>query len=154
MITEQDIENYFVKARSNLQVLTEDHHSKWRLGDAERWDVDQEKGIITWTFDDGVIVTAPCQIVGTYNIEAQTYLWAWENSSILDNLKDDAKGVLEFAKENEIDFLQQAQLECDEEAAWDLAALANLLADREGVYRGPAGPTVIFCTFGKVKISK
>ncbi len=154
MITEQDIENYFEKARNNLGILTEAHHNTWGLGDAERWDVDQEKGIITWTFDDGVVVTAPCQIVGTYNTEDQNYLWAWKNSSILEKLQEDAKVVLDFAKENEIDFLQEAQLECTQEAAWDLAALANLLADQQGVYRGPAGPTLIFFTFGEVKISK
>jgi len=153
-MTEQEIENYFEKARNNLQVLTEAHDTTWRLGSADRWDVDQEKGLIIWTFEDGVTVSAPCQIVGTYNTEDSTFLWAWENSSILKKLQQDAQSVLDFAKENEIDFLQDAQVECTEEAAWDLASLANLLCDQQGVYRGPAGPTLIFFTFGKVSISK
>ena len=153
-MTEQDIENYFEKARNNLDVLTEAHESTWKLGEADRWDVDQEKGLITWSFDNGMTVTASCQIAGTYNTKDQTYLWAWENESILDALKEDAKSVLEFAQENEIDFLQEAQLGCTEEAAWDLAALTNLLCDKQGVYRGPAGPTLVFFTFGEVRISK
>jgi hypothetical protein len=37
---------------------------------------------------------------------------------------------------------------------WHMAALANRLCERNGVYRGPAGTTFVFFTFGQVQLSK
>lgn len=153
MNEEIDIDSYIEKARNHLNALTEAHVATWGLGSAERWDANQEEGVITWSFSDGRTVSAPFQIMGTYNTLDQTYLWAWNNSSILDHLQEDAKAVLDFAKTHDIDFLQDRKVGCDEDAAWDLAALATLICDKQGVYRGPAGTTLVFITFGEVQIT-
>jgi len=154
MNSDFDIDTYIEKARNHLKALTAGHTATWGLGSSERWDADQEEGIISWSFLDGVVVSAPFQIVGTYNTNDETYLWAWDNPSILDHLKIDANAVLEFAKTHNVDFLQDRKVVCDEEAAWDLAALATLICDKQGVYRGPAGSTYVFITFGEVQIRK
>jgi hypothetical protein len=154
MNTEFDIDAYFEKASNHLAALNEVHQGTWNLGSAERWDADQETGIITWTFQDGVVVRAPFQIIGTYNTLDSTFLWAWDHPSIAEPVRKDAIAVQEFAKKHDIDFLLDRKIECDEGAAWDLAALATLVCDRQGAYRGPAGTTYVFMTFGNVEISK
>jgi hypothetical protein len=150
---EFDIDAYFEKANNHLAALTAAHDSAWNMGAAERWDADQETGILTWTFSNGVVVKAPFQIIGTYNTKDNTFLWGWDHPSVVEPLRQDAISVLEFAKQNHIEFLQDRKVECDEEAAWDLAAIASLVCDRQGVYRGPAGTTYVFMTFGNVEIS-
>jgi len=35
-----------------------------------------------------------------------------------------------------------------------MAALANRLCETNGVYRGPAGSTFVFFTFGEIEISQ
>ena len=67
-------------------------------------------------------------------------------------LRKDAEAVFALAKKHDLDFLQNRKVKCDEDAAWELAALATLLCDRQGAYRGPVGTTFIFMTFGEVKI--
>ncbi len=130
------------------------HQEIWQIGAADRWDVDQEIGNIWWTFSDGVIASAPVQIVGTYNSLDSTFLWAWDHPSILEPLRKDAQAVLAFAKANDVEFLCDRMIECSEDTAWNLVALATLIADRQGAYRGPTGATATFMTFGEVKISK
>ena len=46
------------------------------------------------------------------------------------------------------------KVSCSEDDAWGFAAVANRLANANGVYRGPSGTTLVFMTFGKVKLEK
>ncbi|WP_435827969.1 DUF6882 domain-containing protein [Nocardia asteroides] len=50
-------------------------HMSWGLGSADRWDLDQTTGLITWTFPDKT-ATAPAQIIGSHNPGAGTWMWA------------------------------------------------------------------------------
>ena len=149
-----DIEAQFEKAYNHLATLTQAHQDGWGLGTSDRWDVDMDAGTITWTFADGTIVTAPMQVVGTYNALDNTFLWGWDHPSVSEPLSRDAKAVLDFARKHDIDFLQNAKIECSEQDVWDYVALATLLCDRQGAYRGPADSTYLFMTFDKVSIQK
>jgi len=51
------------------------------------------------------------------------------------------------------DFTERKLL-CSEDDAWSLASVANRLAEANGVYRGKAGSTLIFMTFGSVRLQK
>ena len=46
------------------------------------------------------------------------------------------------------------QLECSEDEAWAFTALACHLCQAQGAYRGPAGPALVFMTFGEVTLSQ
>jgi len=132
---------YIEKASNHLKAQTQGHNQLWRLGEAERWDADLSLGKIIWTLNDGRVVTADIQVVGTYNTKDETFLWGWDHPSVPDELSMDAK-------------LLNRKVVCSETEAWEFSALANLLAEKQGVYRGPAGDTFVFFTFGEVEISK
>ncbi|NET48656.1 MAG: hypothetical protein F6K09_08000 [Merismopedia sp. SIO2A8] len=148
-----DIDQYFEKAINHLQSLTAAHEQMWRIGAAEHWDADQETGVLTWSYPD-VLVQADFQIIGTYSTLDNSFLWAWDHPSVVVPLTQDAQKVFEFGKIHNIDFLQWRKIECSEEQAWELTALATLVCDRQGAYRGAAGTTSIFMTFGDVSIAK
>ena len=148
-----DADAYVEKANSHLLALTEGHNAAWGIGSAERWEANQETGVISWKFNDGRVVEAPFQIVGTYNTKDGTFLWGWDHPSVKEPLSKDARRVLEFAKEHGIEFLQEREIECTEDAAWELTALATLICDRQGAYRGPAGTARVFMTFGEVMVT-
>jgi hypothetical protein len=38
--------------------------------------------------------------------------------------------------------------------AWRMTALANRLCGSNGAYRGPAGKTIVFMTFGEIQLEK
>jgi hypothetical protein len=149
-----DIDSYIEKANNHLATLTQAHQRTWRLGSADRWDADQETGVLTWTFSDGVTVSAPFQIVGTYNSLDGTFLWGWDHPSVVKTLRKDAQAVLDFARKHNVDFLQDRKVACSEDSAWELVALATLVCDRQGSYRGPSGTTLVFMTFGEVSIKR
>lgn len=63
------------RANNELQMRTQAAVDMWGLDNAS-WAVDLDIGTITFTNEEkGLIVTAPVQVVGTYNTEDGTWLW-------------------------------------------------------------------------------
>jgi hypothetical protein len=91
-------------------------HASWGCGTAQRWGLDQQTGLITWTFADKT-ATAPAQILASYNTASSTWLWAWANESILPAMSRDARGLRDWAQQHGHHSLTQAELPADAETA-------------------------------------
>jgi hypothetical protein len=136
-----------------LRRQTEAHQSVWHLGQAERWDFEQDRGELVFTFTD-VIARAPAQIIGTFSSAEGTWMWARANSSIAPSLARDSVRVREYGEKQRIRRLTTPGWPAAELDGWHMTALANRLCESNGAYRGPAGTTFVFFTFGKVQIGK
>lgn len=136
-----------------LQLQTSAHQNTWQFGTAERWDFDQDSGQLVFTFPDK-IATAPAQIIGSFDSRAGTWMWAWANPSLADTLKHDSLRVQTYGEQHGIRRLTTASWPAEESAAWEMTALAVRLCGANGAYRGPAGTTFVFLSFGKVQLIK
>lgn len=137
-----------------LKLKTQAHKEIWGLDKIERWDLSQDTGELVFSFADGAKAVCPAQIIGTYNSEDHTWLWAWANPSIDEKLKKVSLKVRTYGQENKIERLTKSKWVGTEEDAWAMAALAVKLGEEQGAYRGPAGTTLVFISFGEVKLSK
>jgi hypothetical protein len=137
-----------------LDLKTKGHVEAWDLDNIDRWDLNQDTGELLFSFADGLRAVAPAQIIGTYNSEDQTWLWAWANPSIDEKLRKDALKVREYGQKHRTEQLTKAKWKGTEKDAWAMAALAVKLCGEQGAYRGPAGSTYVFIAFGGVKLSK
>jgi hypothetical protein len=137
-----------------LELKTRGHVEAWGLDKIDRWDLNQDTGELLFSFADGLQAVAPAQIIGTYNSEDQTWLWAWANPSIDEKLRKDALKVREYGQKHRIEQLTKAKWRGTEKDAWAMTALAVKLCGEQGAYRGPAGSTNVFIAFGGVKLSK
>jgi hypothetical protein len=136
-----------------LRLQTEAHRSTWHFGDQQRWDFSQDTGELVFTFPEK-LVRAPAQVIGTFDGEATTWMWAWGNSSISESLAKDSLRVREYGKQHGIHRLTTASWPAQELDGWHMTALACRLYEANGAYRGPAGTTFVFFTFGKTKLTK
>ena len=141
------------KGMAELQAKTMGHQTGWGFGKAANWSLNLDQGDLIFTFKDGIVATCPAQIVGSLDTESGTWLWGWANPSIPEALQRDALRVKDYGHQHRIPRLTQAEWPCTEEEAWRLAALACLLCQAQGVYRGPAGTALVFISFGKVVLS-
>jgi hypothetical protein len=135
-----------------LRLKTMAHQQGWGFGKAARWDLDQSRGDLIFTFDK-VLATCPAQIIGSFDTADDSWLWAWANPSIDEPLKRDSLRVKEYGQQQQIDRLTSAEWSGDEDDAWEMAALACKLCQAQGAYRGPAGTAFVFMTFGEVTLS-
>lgn len=136
-----------------LRLQTEAHHSTWHFGEEECWDFSQDTGELVFTFPD-MVVSAPAQIIGTFDSRKDSWMWGWANSSISDSLTRDSVRVREYGEQHHIPRLTTPTWSGEEMTGWQMAALANRLCETNGVYRGPAGTTFVYFTFGEVQLSK
>jgi hypothetical protein len=148
-----DFDTLLTQSIEELRLKTAGHDAGWGLGEAD-WSVDQDQGAIVFTRADEITATAPVQIIGTYNSEDGTWLWGWDHPSVVPALQEHAKRVRDYGKQHGIKRLTKRKLACSDDEAWELAAVACKLCDAQGAYRGPAGTTFVFMTFGEVTLSK
>jgi hypothetical protein len=141
------------RGTNELQTNRAFQESAFKISQAA-WDVDQDRGVIRFQSPDGIIAVAPVQILGTYNAADGTWLWAWSNPSIAPALAQQAAGMRVLGQQNSLAELTTATLTCDEAHCWDFIAAATAMNNAQGAYRGMAGDTAVFMTFGAVTLSK
>lgn len=147
-----DLENYIAASMQGLRIQTEAHHNTWGIGEAERWNVDQDSGQIWWTFADGRVATAAVQIIGTYNPQNNSFLWAWDHPSVVPALREHAGLVKAFGQQHGIDKYTMGMVNVTENEAWEFVAVANRLANANGGYRADAGGPLVFMTYGTISL--
>jgi hypothetical protein len=138
----------------HLRALTAGHQGAWHFGDEDQWDFNQDNGDLVFTFANGTIATCPAQILSTFNLDDNTWLWAWANPSIGDALINDSLKVKAHGEQHDFAKLSTEKWSGSEDDAWGVAAIASKLCDSQGAYRGPAGSTLVFFTFGEVKLHR
>ncbi|CAN7498044.1 hypothetical protein LJR027_003238 [Terrabacter sp. LjRoot27] len=122
---------------------------EWGLGTAERYDFDQETGLITFTWPDRV-ATAPFQFLGSYAHRPGTWLWSWANDSIDDRVKSDSIRLRDHGIEHGRDILRTEHLHVAAEDGDCLALLGIALSSTSSFYRAPGELNTTYVTFGDV----
>lgn len=140
------------KSMAELRLKQEVNSSVWGLGSTERWDADLEQGIIFFTGNDGIIVSAPVQVIGTLNTNDETWLWGWDHPSVKEPLAHAARLCRDFGQRNGLRRFIERKIACSESEAWEQTAVALHLSEGAGAYRGPAGSTLVFMTFGEITV--
>jgi hypothetical protein len=148
-----DFNRLLEKAMHDLESKTASHQAVWGLGSSARWNLNQDDGKLVFSFPDKT-VTCEAQIIGSYDKTKGSWLWAWDNPSIATNLTQSSRKLREFGVQKKIDKLTRSEWPATERDCWEMAALANLLCEGQGVYRGPAGDLCVFMTFGPPRIEK
>ncbi len=143
----------FIKgAREGLALQTAGHSSTWKLGKETDWSADLDTGIIVFKFADGSTATARLQVVGTYNKNDGTFLWGWDHPSVPEPLRQHAMLAKQWGTQHKVPAFTNRKVQCSEDDAWGFAAVANRLANANGVYRGPSGSAFVYMTFGEVRL--
>jgi hypothetical protein len=141
------------RSKEELAIQTRTHDNIFQLGTAA-WSADLAAGTIEFTSSNGVKATASLQIIGTFNTEDSTWLWAWANNSIPSTLCNHANALKQYGEAHGVERFITRKLQCLESEAWEFTAVANKLGSGQGAYRGPDGSAFVFMTFSNVKVQR
>ena len=67
---------------------------------------------------------------------------------------DESEITREYGEKRGISELIERKMVTTESKCWEFAALTCKLCNDQGAYRGPAGATMLFITFGGVNVAK
>lgn len=121
--------------RHALELKTKIASETWGLDRASSWEIDQIFGMLTFIVD-GQSIFKEVEIVGTYDKAQHNFMWAWANDSIDEDWHEVADLVKHHGVQHQLDYLTYPIIECSEDEAWSLIALACDLGEAEGAYRG------------------
>lgn len=134
------------RSMEHLRLKTQSHAETWGLGATERWAADLEDGVISFS-SPGLLVAAPVQVIGTYDSEEGTWLWAWDHPSVPEPLARDSRLVRDFGQRHGLARYLTRMINCTVDEAWQFTALACHLAEASGAFLGPSGTTFVMMTF-------
>jgi hypothetical protein len=146
-----DFETLVSASEAALRLKTE-AHSVWGFGRHDRWDLNQDKGILRFSNPKLNVVEAPAQVVGTFDIESGTWLWSWANPSINRRLIEHSLVVQAYGERRGFDLLVEPTWTADESECWSMAAVTVMLNRAEGAYCGRGPGLLALMTFGTVRI--
>src|SRR5687768_14155193 len=112
-------------------------NEEFKLGSWPRWYYQQETGELVFSEKGVPKVIAKVQAAGSWSKLSNTWMWAWQNSSVLPSAKKDIDKVRKFGMENSFAELADPQWACDKEYAWTVTAVAGHLLNAKTAYRAP-----------------
>ncbi|MBB4109718.1 DUF6882 domain-containing protein [Pedobacter zeae] len=117
---------------------------KYKIGKYERWDYDQSTGKLIFS-DKGVQKgIIDYEEVGSVSLTSNTWLWAWDNSSIEESVKLQIATVRSFGIKRGFTRLYNAEWSADIVDGWDMAAISAYILKAKGVYRVPSNDNKLF----------
>jgi hypothetical protein len=128
-----------------------DLESRHHFSDIERWDMDADTGVITFSTAGRPILLIRFQYVGSFSKMSRTWLWSWANDSMPPLLSREMERVREYGARRRFSKLTKEQWAGQERDGWEMAAVANYLLKGKGVYRPPGKFGVAFVVFTDVR---
>src|SRR5271157_1194218 len=121
------------------------------LGSYERFDWDQGKGTLTFSDKRVPKVIAQVEFVGSISNRTKTWLWSWDNATILPSVKEHITEVRRFGELHGLRELTTAKWEATEEDGWAMTAVTARILQARGAYRPPSENGFAFVVFTSIK---
>jgi hypothetical protein len=118
--------------------------SEFSLSTWERYDYDQRKGELVFSTGGVPRLRTKIQIVGSTSTVSNTWLWSWDNPSILEGAAEYMHLLKTFGEQHEFERLSRARWPGDESDGWEMTCVACFLMQGEGVYRAPEEDGALF----------
>ena len=117
-----------------LKVLQKKFQDDYDIDWYENWFYNQATGLLTFSTGDAALNFKYVE-AGSFSTKSNTWKWAWDNDSTLDNIKEASKQIKEFGQRSNFSKLTDGCFPSDEYEAWELAAITVKLTNGIGVYR-------------------
>jgi len=146
-----DVDQFWAEAWADLHRRQRYLAAKAGLANAS-WAVDQSAGLIQFAREDGAVLIAPVQIIGSWNPMTETFTWGWDHPSVVTRLRASAERTRWFGEAHGLPEFTEPRMKASETDAWRMTAVAMKVNGAAGAYRGPTDGPVIFMTMGELSL--
>jgi len=130
-----------------LQQHTAEDGKAWGLGSETNWAIDLSAGRLTFSFSDGRKVSGQIQVLGTFNKDDGSFLWAWDHPSVPNELRTSAMAMRDWGEANGERDLTQRKVRVDETRLWAWLGFAACESGADGGYRVNSNGTDIYLVY-------
>lgn len=133
----QDDDKYTELLTSSIEYLEEKQDEfirKFKIDEHPRWDVDQESGKLIFSNEGVPQVEADIQYVGTISTQSDTWLWAWANDSLSENVKHASREIRDMGEQSGFLKLAAAHWPASKGDGWEMTAIMAKALHAIGAY--------------------
>lgn len=120
---------------------------KYNISSYEKWEYDQESGILNFIDGDIVKIKIYYKEVGSISLKSNTWLWSWANPHTDIKVNSDILIVKEYGEKNNFESLTKRKWLADEADAWEATAISAYLMKAKGAYRFPLDDIHIYVIY-------
>jgi len=137
----QDDEVFHELVKSSFSFIEPRHQkflSKYKAGEHERWDWDQDTAKLIFSHNGEPQVEAQIQFSGTYSTQSNTWMWAWANESLDEKVKSSSRDVRAMGEKLGLKQLVAGRYAATEVDGWEMTSVLAKHLNAIGVYRTPS----------------
>lgn len=120
-----------------LQEKQQPFLDEFRITEHDRWDWDQDSGLLVFSNAGTPRVEAEISFSGTLSTARNTWMWAWANDSLTEKIKSDSLAMRELGDDENYLKLASALWPANEADGWAMTAVMAMALDAIGAYRTP-----------------
>lgn len=131
-------------AREYASACQDDITEEFSLEKWERFDYDQKEATLVFSSAGRPRVVTTAFVVGSWSARDQTWLWSWANDSLPSDAVGNVHWLRLFGEQHGFERLQTPRWPAEPADGWEMASIACLLLQGEGLYRAPRGDDALF----------
>jgi hypothetical protein len=135
---DDEFESFIETSFDNLEKKQNSLEEIFGLGHFDRYDLDVENEIITFSSSDDKSVKANFIPIGTFSPDKNSWMWAWNNQAFTDSLRAKSKKLQSLSDLTGFEMFTKPTAEVDEDMAWEMVAMSVHVLKSQGVYRALA----------------
>lgn len=135
------------QSREYLLTQQEIITKKYGLSDYERMDYEQENGKMIFTIKGGAQVVMSFVIVGSISDRSNTWMWAWDNPYLLENVTEEMFRVKAYGEEHGLEKLITPKWPGNDDDGWAMTAIAAFILKAKGAFSFLSDEMMIFVIF-------
>lgn len=141
---DDEFESFIDTSIDNLEAKQSNLKEKYGLGYFDRYDLDVENEVITFSSSSGKRLKATFIPIGTFSPDKSSWMWAWNNQAFTDSLRAKSEKLQSLSDLTGFEMFTNPTAEVDENMAWEMVAMSIHILESQGVYRAPANDLCYF----------
>lgn len=125
--------------------------ANYKADEHERWDWSQDTASLIFSHEGKPQVEAEIQFSGTYSTVSETWMWAWANDSLAENVKSASRSIKALGEELGLQELVAGRYQATEVDGWEMTSVLAKHINAIGVYRTPSENGFTYMAVTKAK---
>lgn len=150
-MNDEEFDNFVAQALDELDEKNLFLTDSYGLGTHSNFVVEYDKNLITFFINEKPVVVAEIIPVASHIPEKESFKWFWANENLPDAVREHSSATKILYEQTGYDVFSNPHIACDEEMAWEVAAMVCKCLNAVGVYRVPHGNAYSYILLTSVK---
>jgi len=136
-MTDEEFDNYLAAACDELDQKYQDLVEHYGFGSHDNFVVEYEDQLLSFFKKERRTIEAKILPIASHVPEKNSLVWFWSNRNLPDHVRVPSEAIKKLYDVTGYEIFKENSVECDEDMAWEIAALACKCLEAKGVYRIP-----------------